>query len=489
MDATFSSGVSIPANILQPFIIVSNSSTLDNALENLIEFAKTNDGRSDLASKNMVSSTLHLCQSLSYPPCGGILLLALKLVRNLCGGELRNQDSFIEQNGVDIVSNIICSKEVVSDSNYGIIRMGLQVLANVSLAGKEHRVVIWDRIYSLEFVKIAKLRRKDTCDPLSMIVYTCIDGNDELIEKLCSDNALPLLLEIVRTGSAVGFGEDWVKLILSKTCIEESYFTPLFTKLRYTSTENTDGCLPKMHIFTQDQLFLLRILSEIINEQIEHVTVSKAFAFDVFRILRTALGILDYVSRPKSSLPTGSINIDALGYSLCILRDICAFDGVDNVKEGYVYIVESLISLGLIESLLDLLRDLEPPAIIRRTVQHGENQETSSGKLCPYKGFRSDIVAVIGNCAYRRKHVQDEIRAKNGILLMLQQCVTDDENPFLREWGIWGVRNLLEGNGENQRLVGELEIQGSVDLPELSGLGLRVDVDQKTRRAKLVNTG
>ncbi|KVH89169.1 Armadillo-like helical, partial [Cynara cardunculus var. scolymus] len=410
------SGVSIPESVLQPFIIVSNSSTLDKSLENLIESARTNDGRSDLASKNMVTTTLQLCQSLSYPSCGGILLLALKLVRNLCAGELRNQDSFIEQNGVDIVSNIICSEEILNDSNYGIIRMGLQVLANVSLAGKEHQVVIWDRMYSLKFVEIAKLRRKDTCDPLCMIIYTCVDGNNGLIDK---------------------------------TCVEESYFTPLFSKLQYAFAEISDGGLPQLHMFTQDQLFLLSILSEIINEQIEHITVSKAFAFDVFQILKTALRILDRVSRPKSTLPTGSIDIDALGYSLCILRDICAFDGHDNFKEGYVDIVELLLSLGLIETLLDLLRDLEPPAIIRRT------------------------------------HVQDEIRAKNGILLMLQQCVTDDENPFLREWGIWGVRNLLEGNGENQRLVGELEIQGSVDLPELSGLGLRMEVDQKTRRAKL----
>ncbi|KAJ9550486.1 hypothetical protein OSB04_014531 [Centaurea solstitialis] len=494
MDATISSGVSIPESIFQPFITVSNLSTLDKALENLIELARTDDGRSDLASKNMVATTLHLCQSLSYPSCGSILLLALKLVRNLCGGELRNQDSFIEQNGVDIVSNIICSKEVVNDLNYGIIRMGLQVLANVSLAGKEHRGVIWDRVYSLKFVQIAKLRRKDTCDPLCMILYTCIEGNDALIDKLCSENALPLLVEIIRTASSVGFGEDWLKLILSRTCIEESYFSPLFSKLQYASTESTtDGSgLRQMHIFTQDQSFLLSVLSEIVNEQIEHVTVSKAFAFDVFRTLKTALGILDRVSRPKSSLPTGSIDIDSLGYSLCILRDICAFDdGLENIKEGYVDIVESLLSFGLIETLLDLLRDLEPPSIIRKSVQNRQNQDTttSSGKLCPYKGFRSDIVAVIGNCAYRRKHVQDEIRAKNGILLMLQQCVTDDENPFLREWGIWGVRNLLEGNGENQRLVGELEIQGSVDLPELSGLGLRVDIDQSTRRAKLVNTG
>ncbi|KAI3741259.1 hypothetical protein L1987_58930 [Smallanthus sonchifolius] len=433
----------VPANILQPFFVTANSFTLDESLENLIELARTSDGRSDLASKNMLTTTLQLCQSLSYPSSSGTLLLALKLIRNLCAGELRNQNSFIERNGVDVVSNIISSKELVNDSNYGVIRMGLQALANVSLAGEEHQIVIWNRIYSLEFVEIAKVRRKETCDPLCMIIYACIEENHKLLDQLCSDHALPLLVEIIRTALAVGFGEDWLKLILTKTCIEESYFTPLFSKPRH---ENSDGSSSEMHTCTQAQSFLLSILSEMMNTQLEHITLSKVFAFDVFKILKTALGVLNYVSRPTSGLPTSSPDINALGYSLCILRDICAFD-------GHMDIVDSLLSQGLIQMLLDLLRDLEPPTVIRKTLQNAENQDstTYSGKLCPYKGFRSDIVAVIGNCAYKRKHVQDEIRDQNGILLMLQQCVTDDENPFLREWGIWGVRNLLEGNLENQK--------------------------------------
>ncbi|KAI3792244.1 hypothetical protein L2E82_06118 [Cichorium intybus] len=440
MDALTSLEVSIPASILQPFLAATNSSTLNTALENLIELARTADGRSDLASKNILNTALQLSKLLSYPSSGDTLVLTLKLIRNLCAGELRNQNSFIKQNGVDIVSKIISSKDIVNDSNYGIIRMGLQVLANVSLAGKKHQLVIWNHICSLEFFEIAKIRRKETCDPL------------------------------------LGYGEDWVKLILSRTCIEESYFTSIFSNLQ-SPTQNTNT-------FTQVQSFLLSILSEIINEQIEHITVSNLFAFEVFKILKTTLGIVNYVSRPKSGLPTGSIDIDALGYSLSILRDICAFDPLH--KEGYVDIVDPLLSLGLIEMFLDLLRDLELPSIIRKTINRDEN---TSGKVCPYKGFRSDIVAVIGNCAYRRKRVQDEVREKNGILLMLQHCVTDDENSFLREWGIWGVRNLLEGNVENQGVVRELEIQGSVNLPELANMGLRVDVDQETRRAKLVNMG
>lgn len=191
----------VPADIVQSFLVVANSSTLDESLESLIELARTSDGRSDLASKNMINTTLHLCKSLSYPSCGGTLLLALKLMRNLCAGELRNQNSFIEHDGVDIVSNIISSKEVVNDSNYAMIRIGLQVLANVSLAGREHQSVVWNHIYSLRFIEIAKLRKKEICDPLCMIIYACIEENQERLNQLCSDHVLPLLVELVCTAS------------------------------------------------------------------------------------------------------------------------------------------------------------------------------------------------------------------------------------------------------------------------------------------------
>ncbi|KAJ6911126.1 ataxin-10 [Populus alba x Populus x berolinensis] len=67
------------------------------------------------------------------------------------------------------------------------------------------------------------------------------------------------------------------------------------------------------------------------------------------------------------------------------------------------------------------------------------------------------------------------------MLLMLQQCVTDEDSPFLRKW----EEPILEGNSENQQGVAELELQGSVDMPELAGLVLRVEMDQNTRRAKL----
>lgn len=289
----------------------------------------------------------------------------------------------------------------------------------------------------------------------------------------------------------VGFGEDWLKLVISKICLEGIHFPQLFMELHCIDNSETEKEInPSEDPFLIEHAYLLNVVSEILSERLNEIMVPKDLPLSVVSIFQKSAKAIDFSHRGQSGLPTGSAVVDVLGYSLTILRDICTLNGRAGMDENLVDVVDTLVSSGLVELLLGLLRDLEPPEIIRKARKQSENQEASSSyssKLCPYIGFRRDIVAVIGNCAYQRKHVQDEIREKNVILLLLQQCVTDGGNPYLREWGMWCMRNLLEGNSDNKQAVAELELQGSVDMPELSGLGLRVEVDQKTGRAKLVN--
>ncbi|KAL2468067.1 ARM repeat superfamily protein [Forsythia ovata] len=492
MDDGKSLELCVPNYIVEPLLVASNSSTLDKALVRLIEISKAPDGRSELASKNVLVPILKLCQSLCSLPSRHFLLLSLKLLRNLCAGEIDNQNLFIEQNGVGIVSSIVNSVVLASGSDYEIILLSMQLLGNVSLAGEEHQLAVWRHFFLLEFLKIAKVRSKETCDPLCMVIYTCCEGNDERLIELFTDQGLHILVEIIRTAAVAGFKEDWLKLLLSRICLDKSYFSPVFSKLFPVSTaENCDDDISRDNHYGGEHAFLLSILSEILNERIMDVTVSNDFALSILGILRNVVGIVDFTETPKSGLPTGLADVDVLGYSLTILRDVCACGGAKWSKEDVSGdIVDMLVSFGLIEFLLSLLRDLEPPLIIRKTMRQSENQEattSSSSKRCPYKGFRRDVVAIIGNCGYSRKHVQNKIREQDGILLLLQHCVIDEDNPFLREWGIWSVRNILEGNRENQQVIANLELRGSVDVPEITQLGLRVEVDPETRRAKLVN--
>lgn len=394
---------------------------------------------------------------------------------------------FLENDGVFIVVSSILRSEVVG-SDHMLIRWGLQVLANVCLAGKEHQKAVWDEMFPAGFLSLARIGKKEVNDPLCMVIYTCCDGNDQWFGEVCSDGGWSVLVEIVRTASSASFGEDWIKLLLSRICLEDSQLPVLFSKLRFMDIPDGEDTKTKDDQFSSEQAYLLQIISEILNERIGDVTISLDVASFVYGIFKKSIGVLEHAVRGKSGLPSGITEVDVLGYSLTMLRDICAHDSVRGNAED-TEVVDMLLSYGLIELGFILLGDLEPPAIIRKGMKHSENQDgaSCSSKPCPYKGFRRDIVALIGNCVYRRKHVQDEIRSRNGILLLLQQCVTDEDNPYLREWGLWCVRNMLEGNEENQKEVSELQLQGSADVPEISALGLRVEIDQKTRRAKLVN--
>ncbi|GLU12617.1 hypothetical protein SLE2022_292810 [Rubroshorea leprosula] len=491
MDGELSVDFNALEDLIQPLLIAANSSTLEEALESLIEVSRTSVGCADLPSRKIIPTVLKLAESSHNPSGRHHLSLCLKLLRNLCAGEISNQDAFIKYNGVWILSTVLRSLASVSDPDYGVIRAGLQVVANVSLAGEEHQLVIWNKFFPDEFVVLARVQSRETIDPLCMVIYACCDENPELVAKLCSVPGLLILVEIVHTIFTVGFQEDWFKLLLSRICVENILFPVLFLTLgKVGASQDSGEAGSSFDPFSPEQASLLRVTSEIVNERIEEIIVPNDLALCVLEIFKKSAGVVDFSTREKSGLPTGSTATDVLGYSLTILRDICARDGSRDKGEDSMDAVSMLLSSGLIELMLSLLQDLEPPPIIRKAMKQGENQDGTSLsllKLCPYRGFRRDLVAVIGNCAYRRKHVQDKIRQENGVLLLVQQCVTDEDNPFLREWGIWSVRNLLEGNAENQQMVADFELQGSIDVPELARLGLRVEVDQETRRAKLVN--
>lgn len=66
-----------------------------------------------------------------------------------------------------------------------------------------------------------------------------------------------------------------------------------------------------------------------------------------------------------------------------------------------------------------------------------------------YVGHRGDLVAVLANGAFRRPRVISELLVPlGGLELLLAQTHLDEDSPLAREWALWGVRNMCEGNEE-----------------------------------------
>lgn len=298
---------------------------------------------------------------------------------------------------------------------------------------------------------------------------------------------LPILVQLVTTASRVGHKEEWLEWLLVKICVEEEMFETLFAALGSADgAEHSDG--ESGNGFTAKHAFLLGTLSKCLTERPEEVIVSNSFALHVLNVQKYAAETVDFTCRGSSSLPTGCPGIDVLGYSLLLLKDICAWEPASSQSEAPV---DSLLQTGLVKHLLKYLGDLELPSTIRKAMakEQGDQQPAlASAKVCPYNGYRRDIVAIIANCLHGRKQVQDEVRQLNGIMLLLQQCVIDEGNAYLREWGLLAVKNLLEGNEENQKEVSELQMQEPILTPEIADIGLRVEIDKKTGHPKLVNS-
>lgn len=201
-------------DVLHQLYSASNSSSLQESLELLIEISRTSHGRAELALKQILPVVILLIQYSGSQ----YLAQSMRLLRNLCAGEIANQNSFIQHNGVGILMNVLMSA-TRPDPDNGLIRIGLQTLANVSLAGQEHQLSIWNHCFPQKFLALAEVRSREVCDPLCMVIYVCCDGNSELLSELCSDSGLPKVAQIVRTAAS---GEKFfvllVCLVLSLLC-------------------------------------------------------------------------------------------------------------------------------------------------------------------------------------------------------------------------------------------------------------------------------
>ena len=106
-----------------------------------------------------------------------------------------------------------------------------------------------------------------------------------------------------------------------------------------------------------------------------------------------------------------------------------------------------------------------------------------------YDGYKSDIIAVLGNLAYRRPAVQG-IMAKQGALeLLLSSTKFDPDAAIVREWALWAVKNMCDNNPEVQAEIGKLKIDTVVVDEALSRQGMGVELDRATGKLKMTGNG
>ncbi|KAH6560210.1 hypothetical protein BASA60_000410 [Batrachochytrium salamandrivorans] len=139
--------------------------------------------------------------------------------------------------------------------------------------------------------------------------------------------------------------------------------------------------------------------------------------------------------------------------------------------------ISSWLEEGIAKSLIDLLHGVSKlqPILFSRTVQQTQNSQSNIFFM-----IRCDIMKVIANITFSSRRAQDEIRECDGIPMVLSNCVVDDLNPYLREYGLFAVRNLTQGNKTNQDLIASLDKGKVVPSAMLAEMGVEATIDADT---------
>lgn len=77
--------------------------------------------------------------------------------------------------------------------------------------------------------------------------------------------------------------------------------------------------------------------------------------------------------------------------------------------------------------------------------------------------LKRDLVRLLGILVHQSKEAQDRARDAGGIQVVMNQCVIDERNPYLREHAIFTLSRLLEKNSENQAVVESMKPERTWD--------------------------
>ena len=106
----------------------------------------------------------------------------------------------------------------------------------------------------------------------------------------------------------------------------------------------------------------------------------------------------------------------------------------------------------------------------------------------PWPGYRVDCIAPLANAMFARPLVCDQVAKLGGVAIVLAATRGEDGDDYLREWALWGVRNLCAGSDVARGEIERMQPQAAADSQQLAAMGLNVEVDPGTGRVRVGST-
>ncbi|KAJ3414302.1 Ataxin-10 [Chytridiales sp. JEL 0842] len=454
------------------------------------------------SNETQAHSALNLCLS------------AMQVVRNMCAGVQENQEGVVKGGLMEVGEEVVgymCSWmltttvecEVLNGKVRSVINMGTQMLANTMTANPAIQDRLWPHFFKESDLLRQLLRVSDenTCKYVLLFIFNCIHLSPSRSLLLpTTPMGRSILLHLLQIPAShpnfditLAIFHNMISLHLTPEVLKAVCLTAGRRGLNLMTPEHVhflrmlDGMVEELaHSETEEQP----------NEEEEGVKQGlESLGEGTWEVLGSifarVVGSLEgMVSTWTSSTETSGkrfdadqvgIDFDGIGLILCILgRGVAPLNGKGDT-EGLESRRRVLRGVGLLDSLVKLLHlasKVQPARTLAKNSTGASGNWEGADSRAMFM-LKVDAVKVVANMCFGCRESQDEFRHVGGIPVLLNHCQIDDANPFIKEWSLFALRNVLDSNLENQALIAALQPQGiAPDDGTLAQAGMKVELDE-----------
>uniref|UniRef100_A0A8C2XR37 Ataxin-10 n=1 Tax=Cyclopterus lumpus TaxID=8103 RepID=A0A8C2XR37_CYCLU len=338
--------------------------------------------------------------------------------RNAWSQSTRNQS--LELGFIDVSLKHLSFLQNTHVERRDALRCGIQFLGNMSVGNQTCK----DDIWQLSFPKSSPLLSVDdekAVNYASMVLHTCLD--EAKVEELCDPQNIHLALkvmELCRTQPDRGLD---VRMCV---CIGVCMYWCLCLKM----------CVTFRELFSVLVFYFLTDKSHpnVISHPVSFPHVTNTLAAIPCRFLQEALTVIS-------------------------LLDVLCEMTSDHHK-----LLRQVHAIGKASK-----------NIFSAAQNFSFSADADPSSQSPVISFKAHLIRLIGNLCYSNTDNQNKARELECIPLILDNCNLDSNNPFISQWAIFTIRNLLEHNTQNQEQVAALERRGTADYSALRELGFLVE--------------
>ncbi|KAI0725847.1 spinocerebellar ataxia type 10 protein domain-containing protein [Fomitopsis betulina] len=433
-----------------------------------------------------------------------LCLRVARFTRNMVAGVPTNQSNVIENESSirSLIYHYTSYGAIHDPKTYPITRMLVQTLSNLATGNEPIISKLWKTYLALpeeQLILLRLLTSPDAKTVSSTLVFAlnCIHSNEVRMEMLVTAPRGPRIM--------ITMLDRISSLVHSMDPDESQAFDvgfEIFTQLVEA------GLIPRLYEaismsgepITPPQTTLLKLLDSYLHktshglQAIDHNTalirmlINTFFALSAYAqsAIRRALGSADtpqtdpdagdHATAPKELdllLPKVSEALVLVSQCLSTLAlsepDQPTSSATGRVKTTLA-MVRSSGDEGLVESLVETLRLLDTfvpritfGKVVERPSPPGVQPPSADAATRSHPGVeglsyvKRDLVRLLGIISLDDRGVQDRVRECGGIPVVMNLCVIDDRNPYMKEHAILALRNLLHVNSVSQEVVKEIQ--------------------------------